>query len=352
MLLQSCKKNASVEQVPKSAMFQIQNGHLAFLNSNSYERFLSLSIADKKIELLKLENYGEFESFKDKQAQTSNVSSRVINGCSVPDSLIGDNPDFFSTLDADGVVQIGRMVYRYDYCNDKVFVISASDALNQTYYNSFMQGVEIQNVVGAFPTYVDVVDAVDSGYKTMPDTNAVRGNETFERVGGFLGNVHLENFNVTNNPKDEKEVNQFDGKLAYDKFGIYFHFYGKEKYQTPCFFGFCTSYYGPRDWSINYQYNYKRKRSSTIISGSGTLNPPVSGENKVDYDFYSGSRGLKKDQGYARWDVMNVYTKTARIERNQGSGWSTVTNYGLLLFSYVTNYYNPGQPDNYLQLPF
>lgn len=351
--LYSCQKNNQGTQAirPSRAIdARIEKGHLAFKTGNDYDLFLSKSALEKYNAVNGMEGGSVFTSFaKAKYEGNSTVSNRMIGTCEVPDSLIEDNQTFFSTLDANGVVQIDSIVYRYDYCHDGVYVISASDAQNSSYYNSFLSGNEVKNVVGFFPSYVDAIEAVSSGYKTMPDTNTVQGNEIFERTGIF-GAVSKEHLFSNNNPKVPKEESLFDGKLAYDKFAIYFQFYGKEKYQTHCFFNWCTSTSGPRDWNVAYQYRCRRKGRSYDYVGSGTLVPPGSGENKVSKTFYDGSRGLKNGYNFALWDVNHVNAMGAHTERNGGSLWFQIGSIYLGgSMGYLTNwhYTNPFMDNHY-----
>jgi|GEM_PF-5578342 len=271
----------------------------------------------------KLEATPGFTSLREKGKTSAAANQRIINGCNVPDSLIEDNPDFFSTLDENGVIRVSNYYYRYDYCNDKVWVISFANASNPANWTDFLNGNASNPAVGWFHTYVDVYEAVNTGYYTMPDEREVEGNEIFENVKLFdFSDKNLEDFRF-NEPETGNGPNnvRMDGKLAYDKFGIHFHFYGNEKFQRKNSAFWFTASDGTRDWYIVYQSRYRRKGSSTDVNDNGTLIPPLGGKNKLDKSFYKGSRGLKKL--YARWD-LDIYTNLVYVTRNDNGIWQYI----------------------------
>ncbi len=327
--LMSCRKDAHEPQVIKDQNIQagVENGHLVFKTTDDYNKVLDSEDPGHLIKRLK---GGEtFISLMDQYKKRIKSSAKMIGNCNVPDSLIKDNESFFSVLDQDGVVQIENTLYRYDYCADRVWVISATNATNNSFYSDFMNGIERTGVVGYFPSYVDALEAVVTGYTTMPDENSVQGNEIFERTG-LLGEQVLEHFDVNNNEKNEKETNRLFGKLHYDKFAIYFHFFGKEQYEALGQLSFFP------DWRVNFKYDYQRKGSSSENTGTGILSPAGNNGNEVAKTFYEGSRGLKS--GDATWDVYNVLAKYVFIERNAGSLWEQIIHYSLPTFQYVNNY--------------
>lgn len=336
-----CKKRL-VEQdsLPEkkrlSTGITIQNGHLSFLTASAYEQFLAMTGKEKFVQ--SLEGSGEFLSFINRKAGMQNQQARIFTGCEVPEELVADNPGFFSMINADGIVEISGTLYRYDYCRDRVWVISVANAANGSYYADFMAGEERTNIVGYFPTYVDAIEAVAQGYTTMPDPETVAGNEIFQNVSsGLLGTTMLENCFINNNEKDPKDQNiKMDGKLAYDKFAVYFHFYGKEKYQTRCFFNWCTSSNTDRNWRVNYLYKFRRKGRNYEETGYGQLSPAGFIQNETQKDYYSGSRGLVWGDG--GWDVINMYTNKLLVERNGGSLWTVIANEFYSTFKNVNNY--------------
>jgi hypothetical protein len=288
---------------------KIEQGHLVFESRISYDRLFELSAQERKNLLNEFESKSEFTSYREKKFSSINANQRIINGCNVPDSLIEDNDDLFRTLDNDGVVQIGSDLYRYDYCNDKVFVIAYAIAYQGNNYNDFLAGNTSNSNVGWFPTYVDVLDAVAEGYRTMPDPKSVENNDTF-RQGADGGRLHeWKYFYDMEDDGSTPSNTRMDGVLAYDKFGIYFHLYGKEKYQRHGWLGWQTAHSGgTRNWLVNYQYTYLRKGHSSSVSGSATLTPSTAyyDPNKVEATIYSG--GKKLMSYFARWDVRNYTT--------------------------------------------
>ena len=322
VMLAACQKeNApggeikNEEAMPK---IKIEQGHLVFDSRASFDKLFQLPEQTRTDLLIRFESSPEFTSFNEKGSETINSNQRIINGCDVPDSLIEDNDDLFRTLDNNGVVQIGSDLYRYDYCNDKVFIIAFAIAYQGNNYNDFLSGNTSNSNVGWFPTYVDVLDAVAEGYRTMPDPKTVENNDTFKQ--GAPGNQPLHEGKYFYDMDDDESLpsnTRMDGKLSYDKFGIYFHFYGKEKYQRYGWLGWQTMRSGTTNWLVNYQYQYKRKGQSNM-SGNGTLNPPSAGsENKVEKTFYSGSKGLEKY--LVRWDVRNFTTYHSVTRKSAGN---------------------------------
>lgn len=341
LLLSSCKKgldesNNTPDKNVLSTNAKIENGRLSFRNAAAYEQFLSLP--DKQSFVKALPGGNDFVSFKNRKANMQNQQARMINGCDVPDSLIDDNPDLFNTLDTNGIVEISGELYRYDYCNQKAWVISAANAANTTYYADFMSGTLRTNIVGSFPVYVDAIEAVAQGYTTMPDAATVAGNEIFEPIpNSFFGPDNAENCYINNNEENPLDQNiKMDGKLEYAQFAVYFHFYGKEKYQTRCFFNWCTSSNSDRNWRVNYWYNFRRKGRSYDETGRGQASPVGFNQNETKQDFYSGNRGLKWAD--ATWDVVNMWTNKLKVERNYGSSWILIANETYPTFRFVNNY--------------
>ncbi len=321
----------------------VENGHLSFRTAATYEAFIEDGSHQNFVKGLPGGN--DFTSFSDKNKLMSSQPSRVINNCDVPDELIENNPVFFGMINEEGIVEIEGTLYRYDYCNEKVWVISVGDSHNAEYYASFMNGIEIPGKVGWFFTYVDAIEAVAQGYKTMPEETTVSGIELFEKV--TVGARAVEYFYIKNDPKQPNKENVLmDGNLQYDKFAVYFHFYGKEKYRTPCMFNWCTSSGGNREWKVSFSYTYHRKGQNNPQSGSATIIPPSSGDNKADKTFYEGSRGLRKDLNSARWNVNNVYTRSVRVLRGENpGGLFLVGSYSIPTYQYKNNYQFPGSID-------
>lgn len=342
MLAIACRKNTTeklAEGVAPSIDARITNNHVVFKTVEDYSNFLALD--ERQSYLQALPGSETFSSYKTKKNKTVNTD-RDMYGCEVPDSLIEASPDFFAMIDQDGVIEIEGNYYRYDYCDGGVWVVSSADF--PTHSSSFYDGTEVPGIVGFFPDYVDVLEAVAEGYRTMPDSTVAAGREIFEK-SGLLGSRKLENFDVTYYLVKVPVKARFDGKLSYDKYGFYFHFYGKEKYKKPCFNNWCTTSEGPRDWTVYFQYMYRRKGRDWDVTGSATISPEGRGENKVDKTFYDGNRGLK--YGGAIWDVQNVFAKDVRIERNGGSIWYDVTSYILFAPRRVTNYETPQGPNHF-----
>lgn len=345
IIVLSCQKNITERPDPPTQNLikaVIENGHVVLQSSNDFDLLLQ-NWAGKVNRFVKnLPGYENFISFKESRHRSS---AQRDGDCEVPDTLIEENPDLFSLLDEDGVMQIDSHLYRYDYCNQLVWVISAANALNTTYYGYFLNGTLTTGIVGAFPTYVDVTVAVDSGFTTMPDSATAACYEMFENTGGIVNEL----FGFEDKSLEElyrlvsssSETTRFDGKMAYQGFGLYFHFYGKEKYQEQCFFNWCTSTGGPRDWYVKFQYSYVRKGNSSPTTGSGTLFPPGSGENKVDKEFYGGRRALKRNSRFAQWDVGHILAYHVNVQRNGGTYWQTIFNYTVSPPDYITNYTGP-----------
>lgn len=171
-VLASCQKGTKdiAMTLPNKIDVKVANGHLQFLSSSDYGRFLELPQSEQKKLVSNLPNRGSFRSFIS-QPRT-NATGRLTT-CQVPDELLEDNANFFALLDANGVLQIDSMLYKYDYCSDKAYVMKADDTTDANAYTKFLANEELTGLVGAFPTYVDAIAAVEEGYKTMPDTSTV-----------------------------------------------------------------------------------------------------------------------------------------------------------------------------------
>jgi hypothetical protein len=328
----SCKKDLKLNvSTDAYTIAKVVDGRISFTSKASYESYFSAP--DRKKVVNSIPGIRDFVSFYERK--NSAISSRQIGNCNVPDSLVENNSAFFDLLDINGVLQIDNYLYRYDYCNDKMWVISAVNNLNSTNHNNFMNGVETNGIVGSFPNYVDVLEAVAAGFTTMPaPADTVGYGEIFRNI---LGPLYKEKCNINNDQKYPQGQNvKMDGLLEYDKFAVYFHFYGKEKYQEPCFFDWCTSTGGTRDWYVFYWYQCQRRGQSQWLTGQGNLYPPYSGENKTDKTFYEGNRGL--NWGDAVWKVENMLTNKRLVERNYGSSWSLIASESYNSFKVCNNY--------------
>jgi hypothetical protein len=342
LLFSACKKNindneAISEEKLRTTETKIENGRLSFSTIAAYEQFLNLS--DKESFVKSLPGSKDFISFKNRNVSIQNQQARSINGCDVPEELIENNPVFFNMLDVNGIVQINGTVYRYDYCNNKMWVMNSTNALDPAIYQNFMGGVETAGVVGSFPNYVDVLEAVAQGYKTMPDPATVTGNEIFQSPmpNSFLGPDVAENCYINNNQKAPKDQNiLMDGKLEYAQFAIYFHLYGKEKYKTRCLINWCTSSNSDRNWRVNYSYSFRRKGKNSDDSGTGQASPVGYNQNELEQTVYSFSRGLR--WAYLQWDVVNMFTNKLKVERNGGSAWTLIANESYPTFRNVNNF--------------
>lgn len=340
LIFASCKKTNNELTVSDNHSPQgisVNSGRMNFSSKAAYSRYLEAP--DKQGMLRAVTTGSEFTSYTNRGAGSATQQSRMINGCDVPESLVENNPVFFDMLNAEGVVEIDGILYRYDYCNDKVWVISAADAQIPANYAAFMSGADVTDVVGSFPTYVDVLEATALGHKTMPpatDTD-VDESEIFDR--GARGINFSEWCNINNDEKYPKNQNvKMDGIISYDKFAIYFHFYAIEKYKTPCtFFNWCTSSGGRRDWNVTYGSYYRVKGSNSPVNITGTLTPPPSGENKCSKTFYEGTRGLRDDLNHARWNVNNMFTNKLSVERAINGTFFNYSRY-MSNFGFVNNY--------------
>jgi len=343
LLFISCSKRGVINSSPDDSnlpQIKIEHGHLAFPSIREYLKVFSLRIDVRNTILKDLEDSPSFTSYAERFKNDGiNYSNKVLNGCDVPEDIIYDNSVFFSILDQNGVVGIDAFLYKYDYCSQKIYVISTSDAIKITNYNDFINGSTTNKLIGTFPSYVDVIEAVAQGYRTMPDENSVSGIDIFERAS--LETSLLEDFRFNEiGASDGAGSVRMDGKLAYFTAGLYFHFYAKEKFQRKGLVTWYTSNDGPRNWFVNYEYKYLRKGRSSENTEQGNLNAPKSGENKVDKTFYEGNRGLKKY--YAKWDV-DIYSDYAKVSRNGGSRWIDIFENRLYQAGHLKNYL-PGIP--------
>lgn len=313
-----CKKNDRLsinlaKQDIISVNAKVVNKHVSFKSTKDFRAFFDLAPETRKIMTKNLES--EFTSMRQYRLSRRNTVQRMIKGCDVPDDVIDDNDEFFSLLDSNCIIQVGDDLFRYDYCNEMMYVISNAASSDDSKYYNFMTGNTSDTNVRWFPSYVDGLEALDSGYRTMPDTSTVAESEIFSRSVGNTKYEEYKHFRDVDDKGSTTRNTQVYAKLAYDKFFFYFHFYGKEKYQRPFpLFQFMTVSYGTRDWRTEYSYQYLRKKSTTNYSGSGTEYPPLSRENKLEKTFYGGSKALQRI--YVRWDVFN-YTDVISVNRGE-----------------------------------
>jgi hypothetical protein len=176
---------------------------------------------DRRSLIDNLEKSVSFTSLREEK-QTPASSQSFTESCIVPNEIVEENADFFATLDADGVVQIGNYYYRVDYCNKKVYVLNAeSSFISATDWSDFLSGNTSNPNIGWFHSYVDVLEAIAEGYITMPDSSLAAGNEIFIDSGP-IENWH-EDFRLVSSPNIDSSQ-RLDGKIEYLRLGIFFHF--------------------------------------------------------------------------------------------------------------------------------
>lgn len=322
ILLFSCSKDDGISKIPTAAKLNpsidVVGGHLFFKTKNDFAVLFEMPYAERHTLLQSLQKRPDFNSYlENKEEKLMNAATTTTNNnCVVSSSLMEDNADFFSTLDENGVISIGDYYYRVDVCNEKVYVIN-SGFITQDAWNAFLEGDVSNGQVGWFDTYVDVLQAIEDGYTTtpaiIPEDDAFLNAWPFERWHEEM-RLQRDTNSVSNNTR-------LDGMIAYDKFGIYFHFHAKEKFQRNTNISFfcsptwITKADGPKDWYVNYNYKCRQKRRNNDLTGNGTLtvqNNSYGGEDKVKKTFYEGWRGLQKL--YIRWDVHAIapYVKISR----------------------------------------
>jgi hypothetical protein len=339
----ACKKESQQKfAIDSQLSIRVLNGHVAFTTTADYDRYLELTDEDKQQVVSSLHADVSFKPFSKNSSSLTGGNFLPIGNCAVPDDVVEDNPVLFDVMDKNGVVQIGTDLWRLDYCNNNVYLISVADALDPLNYNDFLIGNFANPVVGVFPTSVDALDAVAAGIRTMPDSLYISGNGlddifafasvfgTWAHENKYFNDVYVAESTITGWNGGINDNTRMNGKISYDKFAIYFHFYGKEKYQRNAITGLWQTAkiddpsHSSTQWKVDYNYTYLRKGSGqTLQSASGQLLPGnnVKGaENKTDKTFYDGRRGLKKDYGHAQWNVTNNLTNKVKVYRNKGIG--------------------------------
>lgn len=343
---QTLQKLENFDNTKSEVSVKIQDGRLIFPSEELYDNYFQPG--ENEVSVKTKIAKSDFVSFFDARNESSpkTFQRNIKEKCVIPDELIENNPRFFNLLNKDGILQVGDYVFRYDYCNDGVWFINKTNFLNKESYNKFLSGELSKDVVGFFPSDVDAFAALEKGYTTMPDKGsagylALKNEESSVSPNAAEGGSVYENFYIHNLGDGSVDM---DGKLSYDKFAVYFNFYGKEKYQLPCSLGWCTASTGDRTWKVDYYYRCRRKGLSYDYTGSATTQPPIGGENKLETIFYDGSRGLLNLD--ATWKVYNVSSNYRKIERKFGAFWTTIVageNYGAYILT--DNFNNiPGFP--------
>lgn len=316
---------------------KVQNGRLSFPSEKAYNNYLH-SEGEKVINAkIKSSDFVSLIAARKNLEQKTSLRT-TAKECEIPDELIKDNKRFFQLLNKSGIFEVGNYVFRYSYCDSGVWVITKRNFKNDQYRNKFMLGELTKNIIGFFPSNVDAFAVLNMGIISMPEKGSseyqiLRSNEDVTTMKAHARHYY-EHFFINNEESGEVRLR---GKLSYDKFAVYFNFYGKEKYQTNGAIGWTTSSTGDRDWKVDYYYRCRRKGKNYDYTGTATIQPPLSGKNKVIKTFYDGSRGLKN--GEASWKVYNVLSTLRYIERKYGASWTPITPNTEYFFSDTTNNY-------------
>ena len=184
-LLVSCTKNVININAPNGVRLPkigVVNGVLHFQSQSDFDCITNLSNT-KRASLLTVSIGEEFEQFK--SGNIIPIDSRMVGNCIIPVEVADNNKSFFDLLNINGVISIGNDTYRLDCCNDKLFVISNLDAVDQSKYAAFLNANQANGYIGAFPLQIDVLDAVSLGYRTMPISPNTNDDN------GFSQNMHF-----------------------------------------------------------------------------------------------------------------------------------------------------------------
>lgn len=303
---------------------KIQDGRVIFPSEKAYNNYFH---SDSKKALKSEIANSDFVSFvaaRKKLAQKASLRN-TAKECEIPEELIENNKRFFQLLNENGIFEVGIYVFRYSYCDDGVWVITKENFMNNKYREKFMSGELTDDIVGFFPSNVDAFAVLAMGNISMPEKGSADYQRLMSNNDVTVMKAHArhyyEHFFVI--PDGDDEEVRMRGKLSYDKFAVYFNFYGKEKYQTHSSIGWTTTSSGVRTWKVDYYYRCRRKGKSYDYTGSATVQPPLPGENKLKVTFYDGSRGL--ENGEATWKVYNILSTEKIVQRDYGAGFVSIT---------------------------
>jgi hypothetical protein len=324
----ACKKNdiqivdpTENGDLPK---VEIERAAIKINSESDFNIFTGLTQTESSEFVADLKATNGFTSFT--EVAKISVSSRQIGSCTLPDDIVEANLSFLNLLNSDGVIIIDDHTFRLDYCNSKIYVISNADAADPAKYAEFLTATQTNGYIGAFPLDVDVLDAVSLGYRTMPTNPDPTIHDELFRGWNLLGLRGHEKMFWNNTKPGTKEDfrldKRMDGLISYDKFGLFFHLYGKEKYQKPNFLGvWLTTSEGDRDWFVTYDLVCQPRKRDLITQTRIRLNPGFgtnSGENKLDKTFYQGTRRV--NYAYVRWDVTQPVAREVEVYRGQTQG--------------------------------
>lgn len=347
-----CKKNDSLHfpdpGIKSASNWEIKNATLRINTIASFEEILKPEAKgrDKIINALKLANDNR-KTLSSVNDQNSNSEKLASNSCVIPSETFEENRNFLELLNSDGVISIEKYSYKLDYCKHKLYTISNQDVNDPVKYAAFIDGNTNEGGVGQFPLYVDVLAAIEQGYTTMPDYSSVRNNDAFRIFGGLIGGqrFHEEMYWQEKYDQQWNPDERMDGLISYDAFGVFFHFYAKEKYQIQNSLGWFTTTGGSSLWNVVYDATYTPRRRNQESEYRVVLYPEFGifgSENKLRKTFYQGVRRLV--QAYCRWDVgRDALAKRIMVKRGQ-----TQTAVSTVFDASFVNFTNPPPLQNFL----
>lgn len=269
---------------------QIETDFLRFKDRQVFERYsTSLNNIPKGMELDKflssMEARYNFSSLR--AANTTIRTDPTARVASKTNSCIED--DFLaSMLNPDGIIQIGKWIFRLDICAEKVYALAEKD---KNLLGELKKKMPTHKAVLIFSTDDEVLDLLGTtkpGAKVAICLNDRRAegatDETFPNRQRFV----ISSPTISTSP-----VEYFaDAKVVYQKAGIYFSLLAELKYMRRLQDD--SNWFWNQEYtsmSLLTTYRYKR-RCSDEYSDSGYNS--VGYDNKINQRVYESSIGLAK----------------------------------------------------------
>lgn len=240
----------------------INKNWLAFKSISDYEKIVNLPSDDIKNKFLKtINSFTDFTAFEKKQNFTKNLNvanEKLIN-------LIEDEY-FRNILNSDLMVQIGTNIFRINPSTEKVYVLAVE---NENQYKDLISENITNKNIRTFSTDDDVLELIQNSNRLKICKES--------GIGGSYKTTGIINV-------DPAGVNKMEGKLHFNKFGIYYSLFAEVSTFTS----------GIVELSIELQPVFYKKKCD---SSAGPYNQWYGKGSKFKYkkyQSYQGSKNLNK----------------------------------------------------------
>ncbi|MFN4145417.1 MAG: hypothetical protein ACK4GN_06310 [Runella sp.] len=289
------KNEAPVAQKEWLKQWETKEGFIHFMTEDDFNDVLK-----NESKLQQIEKQTNFQSFARANISNARLSNDDLN---VPKKLAG-------ILNQDGVIQIGKWIFKMDFDQKIVFALDEQHKLSSL--KNLVEGRKSDHVY-QFSFEDEVLALLEEGETGSSKNSANNGRmKLFCRGPGIGGANHQDCKNIPQNL-----VGAGVGVCAsnqYDKYGIYFESFAVLKYlgpaQTNTFFPSLQNY----DANCNWVNNCGATGGDFFVGRNFSFDTNAGIWRSKDW-FYTGSRGLKELYLEVTWRYSTLTFRPDPIDK-------------------------------------